>query len=146
MGAASESDHGDEQDIAAVWSDGDCDDDDAIMSGQGEDRPHFKDADVGYGEPLCLGVGPEAIHVNRNINRYLRLYQREGVRFLYELYRHGKGGILADDMGLVYCDPSHYYDHHIFMYHAFCFASCYINFVFYMCDIHAIPLVYIFAF
>ena len=35
-----------------------------------------------------------------SINRYLRDYQREGIRFLHSLYARGLGGILADDMGL----------------------------------------------
>lgn len=34
------------------------------------------------------------------INRYLRDYQREGVRFLYEHYARSTGCILGDDMGL----------------------------------------------
>lgn len=34
------------------------------------------------------------------INRYLRDYQREGVRFLYEHYARSSGCILGDDMGL----------------------------------------------
>ena len=35
-----------------------------------------------------------------SINRYLREYQRDGIRFLHSLYARGLGGILADDMGL----------------------------------------------
>jgi SNF2 family DNA or RNA helicase len=31
---------------------------------------------------------------------FLKEYQRAGVRFLYEKYKDGKGGILGDDMGL----------------------------------------------
>ena len=38
--------------------------------------------------------------VPASINRYLREYQREGIRFLYRLYSLDLGGILADDMGL----------------------------------------------
>ncbi|TPX63336.1 hypothetical protein SpCBS45565_g06679 [Spizellomyces sp. 'palustris'] len=34
------------------------------------------------------------------INQYLRDYQRDGVRFMYDLYVRNKGGILCDDMGL----------------------------------------------
>jgi hypothetical protein len=33
------------------------------------------------------------------INSKLYDYQRDGVRFLYTLYRKNKGGILGDDMG-----------------------------------------------
>ncbi|RUM39412.1 MAG: hypothetical protein DSY57_01270, partial [Desulfobulbus sp.] len=34
------------------------------------------------------------------INNHLRQYQKHGTHWLYELHRHGLGGILADDMGL----------------------------------------------
>lgn len=34
------------------------------------------------------------------INQYLRDYQRDGIRFLYDHYRNDRGAILADDMGL----------------------------------------------
>lgn len=34
------------------------------------------------------------------INRYLRDYQREGIRFIYKNYRRSRGCILGDDMGL----------------------------------------------
>lgn len=33
------------------------------------------------------------------INRYLREYQREGIRFFYKHYALNEGGILGDDMG-----------------------------------------------
>ncbi|KAL4459161.1 hypothetical protein ABPG75_014026, partial [Micractinium tetrahymenae] len=46
------------------------------------------------GEPyLELGVPG-------NINKFLRDYQRDGIRFLIRQYARGTGGILADDMGL----------------------------------------------
>ncbi|HHB75296.1 MAG TPA: DEAD/DEAH box helicase [Desulfobulbus sp.] len=34
------------------------------------------------------------------INAHLRQYQAHGVHWLYDIHRHGLGGILADDMGL----------------------------------------------
>lgn len=34
------------------------------------------------------------------INRYLRDYQREGIKFMYNNYIHSRGCILGDDMGL----------------------------------------------
>ncbi len=40
------------------------------------------------------------LEVPASINRYLREYQREGVRFLLRQYARQQGGILADDMGL----------------------------------------------
>ena len=38
--------------------------------------------------------------VPATINRYLRDYQREGVRFLYQHFVQDGGAILGDDMGL----------------------------------------------
>lgn len=43
---------------------------------------------------------PCAPQVPASINRFLREYQRDGVRFLFRQYSRDKGGILADDMGL----------------------------------------------
>ena len=40
------------------------------------------------------------LQVPASINRFLRSYQREGVKFLFRQYAKDKGGILADDMGL----------------------------------------------
>ncbi|KAG1842570.1 hypothetical protein C8R48DRAFT_37945 [Suillus tomentosus] len=62
------------------------------------------------GFPLAPGQSPlgpmildraEGIMVPASINTYLREYQREGVRFFWELYKQGRGGLLGDDMGLV---------------------------------------------
>ncbi|KAL6059638.1 DNA repair and recombination protein RAD26-like [Balamuthia mandrillaris] len=50
-------------------------------------------------EPLTLSEDP-LIQVPVAINGKLKEYQREGVKFLYSLYKQNKGGILADDMGL----------------------------------------------
>lgn len=53
--------------------------------------------------PLC---GPlvlndsKGIQVPSSVNRYLREYQREGIRFFWDRYKEGRGGILGDDMGL----------------------------------------------
>jgi DNA excision repair protein ERCC-6-like 2 len=44
---------------------------------------------------------PHAIAVPGCINTHLRDYQRTGVRFFWERYREGRGGLLGDDMGLV---------------------------------------------
>lgn len=41
------------------------------------------------------------IMVPASINTYLREYQRDGVRFFWDLYDQDKGGLLGDDMGLV---------------------------------------------
>ncbi|XP_060736675.1 DNA excision repair protein ERCC-6-like 2 isoform X2 [Tachysurus vachellii] len=40
------------------------------------------------------------IQVPYTINRYLRDYQRDGVKFIYDSYLKSKGCILGDDMGL----------------------------------------------
>lgn len=41
------------------------------------------------------------IKVPGSINTFLRDYQREGVRFFWNRYTTGRGGLLGDDMGLV---------------------------------------------
>ncbi|KAL3697794.1 hypothetical protein R1sor_011870 [Riccia sorocarpa] len=65
-------------------------------------------ADVAF-EALVLWPPPgegsssaeaERVEVPGSINSRLLEHQREGVRFLYKLYRHNHGGILGDDMGL----------------------------------------------
>lgn len=63
-------------------------------------RPQFKSIET---QPF---IGPHVldeergIRVNPAINRWLREYQREGVKFFYERYVKGHGGVLGDDMGL----------------------------------------------
>ncbi|XP_059193877.1 DNA excision repair protein ERCC-6-like 2 isoform X2 [Centropristis striata] len=49
--------------------------------------------------PLELG-GIDGDRVPYTINRYLRDYQREGIRFIYNSYIRSRGCILGDDMGL----------------------------------------------
>lgn len=49
--------------------------------------------------PLVLDA-PKGIQVPSSVNRYLREYQREGVRFFWDHYKEGRGGVLGDDMGL----------------------------------------------
>jgi len=62
------------------------------------------------GFPLAAGqvaLGPlvldrtKRIMVPASINTYLREYQRDGVRFFWDLYDQDRGGLLGDDMGLV---------------------------------------------
>lgn len=48
--------------------------------------------------PLELNVNGD--RVPYTINRYLRDYQREGIRFMYDNYTRSRGCILGDDMGL----------------------------------------------
>lgn len=60
-------------------------------------RPDFlDDAKLPPGEPLPLGAD---IVVPASINRYLKVYQREGVKFFYDKYAAGKGFVLGDEMG-----------------------------------------------
>lgn len=49
----------------------------------------------------CFRAGASLrLEVPGSINRYLREYQREGIRFLFRQYALQQGAILADDMGL----------------------------------------------
>lgn len=49
--------------------------------------------------PLPLDPTDPSVAIPAPINRFLRDYQREGVKFFYNSYRRGVGGILGDDMG-----------------------------------------------
>ena len=49
--------------------------------------------------PLVLSED-DCIEVPGSINRYLRDYQREGVKFFYKRWIENRGGVLGDDMGL----------------------------------------------
>ncbi|KAK9804888.1 hypothetical protein WJX72_010344 [[Myrmecia] bisecta] len=78
-------------------------------SGSFSAQPNLGNAPLhGPDEPLILvdnesvlnGGRPLRLQVPASINKYLREYQREGVRFLFRNYAEGKGAILADDMGL----------------------------------------------
>ncbi|CAE6444477.1 unnamed protein product [Rhizoctonia solani] len=40
------------------------------------------------------------VKVPASINRHLREYQRDGVRFFYQRWVEGRGGLMGDDMGL----------------------------------------------
>src|ERR1700722_12447808 len=51
-----------------------------------------------YLGPLALDA-EMGIAVPGGINTYLREYQREGVRFFWERWKGGRGGLLGDDMG-----------------------------------------------
>ncbi|CAN6706632.1 unnamed protein product [Malus baccata var. baccata] len=53
-------------------------------------------------EPLILSCEGEfpVVQVPASINCRLLEHQREGVKFLYTLYKNNHGGILGDDMGL----------------------------------------------
>ncbi|KAJ7325348.1 hypothetical protein OS493_029896 [Desmophyllum pertusum] len=80
-------------------------DDDMIADGfddQDMERPSFSEPAVHPSVPLLLSppdVHP-VIQIPATINRYLRDYQRDGARFLYQHYSDNTGAILGDDMGL----------------------------------------------
>lgn len=57
----------------------------------GRDRSGFP---VSFAEDPARRNRPVA--VPQGINRYLREYQREGIRFFYEHYARGEGGILGE--------------------------------------------------
>ncbi|MCJ8735006.1 hypothetical protein PDJAM_G00241900 [Pangasius djambal] len=64
-----------------------------------DEKPAFQtnQKPPGPSEPFVLSG---AIQVPYTINRYLRDYQREGVKFIYDSYVKSRGCILGDDMGL----------------------------------------------
>lgn len=43
------------------------------------------------------------VKVPGGINTFLRDYQRQGVKFLWDKYDAGRGCVIGDDMGLVCC-------------------------------------------
>ncbi|CAK9145858.1 unnamed protein product [Ilex paraguariensis] len=72
---------------------------------EGFGRPrldHFQFDHTGPYEPLVLSSPGEipVIQVPASINCRLLEHQREGVKFLYNLYKNYHGGVLGDDMGL----------------------------------------------
>lgn len=58
---------------------------------------HMNQKHSGPSKPFVLSG---TIQVPYTINRYLRDYQREGVKFIYDSYKKSRGCILGDDMGL----------------------------------------------
>ncbi|KAI1900065.1 hypothetical protein AGOR_G00046200 [Albula goreensis] len=64
------------------------------------EKPLFHNSQVppGASVPFALSCTGESIPYT--INRYLRDYQREGAKFIYNSYARGRGCILGDDMGL----------------------------------------------
>ncbi|KAJ3995991.1 RAD26-like SNF2 family DNA-dependent ATPase [Lentinula boryana] len=62
-------------------------------------RPGFQPSEISINQPFLLDSGKN-IQVPSTINMFLRDYQRDGVRFFYERYKEGRGGLLGDDMGL----------------------------------------------
>jgi len=63
-------------------------------------RPAFKPTPEQEMKPLFVLDDQAGIRVPRSISMYLRTYQEEGVKFFWDRYKEGRGGILGDDMGL----------------------------------------------
>ncbi|KAL1938981.1 hypothetical protein VTO73DRAFT_11134 [Trametes versicolor] len=85
----------------AYDSDADTEEEESDLESSAEDvqvRPVFplKEGQT-RAEPLALD---KAHKVPGSINTFLREYQRDGVRFFWERYNEGRGGLLGDDMGL----------------------------------------------
>ncbi|XP_007231662.3 DNA excision repair protein ERCC-6-like 2 [Astyanax mexicanus] len=59
---------------------------------------HTNQKPPGPSEPFVLSKNGH--QVPYTINRYLRDYQRDGVKFIYDRYMKSRGCILGDDMGL----------------------------------------------
>ncbi|KAL9939416.1 hypothetical protein V8E36_001233 [Tilletia maclaganii] len=67
-------------------------------------RPNFVCSDEVKRVTQALVLGRDehgnTVQVPKTINRFLRDYQREGIKFFYSCYAENRGGILGDDMGL----------------------------------------------
>lgn len=72
----------------------------ASMSLYEDERPlfHSNQRPPGPSEPFM--VSGSDVKVPYTINRYLRDYQRDGIKFIYHNFAKSKGCILGDDMGL----------------------------------------------
>ncbi|KAH9948482.1 P-loop containing nucleoside triphosphate hydrolase protein [Amylocystis lapponica] len=63
-----------------------------------EARPAFA---LKRSQPILSSLVLDVDHkVPARINAFLREYQRDGIRFFWERYKNGRGGLLGDDMGL----------------------------------------------
>lgn len=71
---------------------------------ENERRPEFQNPKLGPPSalvPLILVHYEGEHHVPASINRYLKDYQRAGIRFIHGRIVEGKGCILGDDMGVL---------------------------------------------
>lgn len=71
---------------------------------QRKSKPHFdvKSEDQASCGSLVLGFDEigRPVEIPASINRFLRSYQRDGVKFFWKHYQAREGGLLGDDMGL----------------------------------------------
>ncbi|XP_043103741.1 DNA excision repair protein ERCC-6-like 2 [Puntigrus tetrazona] len=65
-----------------------------------DERPLFHSNRTPPGPPEPFLLSGSDVTVPYTINRYLRDYQREGIKFIYHNYAKSRGCILGDDMGL----------------------------------------------
>ncbi|XP_030620732.1 DNA excision repair protein ERCC-6-like 2 [Chanos chanos] len=65
-----------------------------------DEKPLFHSNQRPPGPSVPFALSQDGVRVPYTINRYLRDYQREGIKFLYHSYAKGRGCILGDDMGL----------------------------------------------
>ncbi|XP_054376262.2 DNA excision repair protein ERCC-6-like 2 isoform X3 [Pongo abelii] len=70
-----------------------------IFDDEDLEKPYFPNRKF-PSSSVAFKLSDDGDSIPYTINRYLRNYQREGTRFLYEHYIHGGGCILGDDMGL----------------------------------------------
>lgn len=61
-------------------------------------KPNFKNKQLNHNHDQ-FNIN-EQYFINKYINQYLRNYQREGIKFLFDNFLTNNGCILADDMGL----------------------------------------------
>lgn len=64
---------------------------------QTDSKPHLPILNAAQSRIGACRLATE-YHIPASINRFLRPYQRDGVRFFFERYQKGVGGILGDDM------------------------------------------------
>lgn len=71
----------------------------SIFDDEDLEKPYFPDRRPAA-PAANFPLSNSGVFVPYTINRYLRDYQRDGIRFLYEHYTRSTGCILGDDMGL----------------------------------------------
>ncbi|XP_064152966.1 DNA excision repair protein ERCC-6-like 2 isoform X2 [Anguilla rostrata] len=64
------------------------------------EKPLFHNNQSLPGASVPYALSRDDASIPYTINRYLRDYQREGAKFIYDSYAHGRGCVLGDDMGL----------------------------------------------
>jgi len=86
-------------DTGSSDTESDSEDENDLRAGMNPKPMLIRDASQPTLGPLILDAESNT-RVPALINTFLREYQRDGIRFFWERYRNGRGGILGDDMGL----------------------------------------------